>query len=117
MRIACFIINLQKRDSSEKVNCTRSPLTFGEFWSTMTFEVLNHQYMIYEKSFDQEKSRKSIKNQKVKSLTFHTLKNSKCFSMVFSKLWKAISQNFTYKLKKTANMKVVDFDPMNNFVT
>src|SRR3954464_10766544 len=69
------------------------------------------------KSFDQEKSRKSIKNQKVKSLTFILRKFSKCFSMVFSKLWKGITQNFTYKLKKTSNMKVVDFDPMNNFDT
>src|SRR3954466_15004588 len=69
------------------------------------------------KSFDQGKSTKSIKNQKVKSLTFILRKFSKCFSMIFSKLWKGITQNFTYKLKKTSNMKVVDFDPMNNFVT
>src|SRR3954469_8814923 len=57
------------------------------------------------KSFDQGKSRKSIKNQKVKSLTFILRKFSKCFSLVFSKLWKGITQNFTYKLKKTSNMK------------
>src|SRR3954470_11253053 len=91
MRIACFIINLQKRDSSEKVNYTRSPLTFWKFWSTMTFEVLNHQYMIYEVILS-NKIKKINQESKSQKFDFSYLEK---FLSVFNGFFKTLEGNFS----------------------